>query len=605
MGGQVSSIKSVAGKLADSKRKGAKAPKVKIGILAFEVANVMSKALQLWQSLSEHEILRLRTEVIKAEGVLSLVSDNEALLLSLACEEKLQDLTAVACAVARLGARCQEAALHRFEYVYMDLVNQDIDLRSWEFASKEMEAKVRKMERYINSTTNLYQELEILADLEQAMKRIQEDEESAGKDALAGLEQKTVWQRQEIKYLRDVSLWNRTYDKVVSLLARTVCTIYGRVVCVFGSPMLGLPQFPPQPLTNGDLRYGFLSQPSYMSSDGTRLEMGSGSDVTADSSRSCGGLGYDLSSSPPPFSPIWENGGGAKSLSMSSVASRVSTEVRPSFYQNDLSSGPQITQHRHSTSYSPNFQNSHYSHSVASSSARGQGEMSRAGGGSFQGSSPAPYYSHALSSSRQYYGGGGRRVSGVGGGGGRKQGMIFHPKHRHRNAPSSTLGGSALALHYANVIIIIEKMVRFPHLIAQGSRDDLYQMLPNSVRSTLRSRLRAIMRCYDSTRYDSGIATDWKTALETILGWLAPLAHNMIRWQSEHNFEQQQMVARTNVLLLQTLFFADRLKAEAAVTELLVGLNYVYGHEQETRAAAAVLEYSNHEEYDEYLDWRF
>lgn len=649
MGGQVSSIKSVAGRLKkDSKRRGAGGKpggkQLKIEILAFEAANAMSKALQLWQSLSELEILRLRTEVIKADGVLTLVSDNEALLLSLACEEKLQDLTAVACAVARLGAKCHDPALHRFEYVFADLINQDIDLRAWEFSAKEMDGKVaRKMQRYISCTTALYQELEALADLEQAVKRVrdgdgggggggggQEEEETGGttgKDAaLAGLEHKVARQRQEVKRARDVSLWSRHFDKVVHLLARAVCTIFARVVAVFGSPMLGLPHFPPVPVSNGDLQHGFLlSQqlpPSYLSSDGARrLDLGSaGSSMTPDSSRSYAGLAYDLSGSPPPgFSPIcWETtttgGGLAKSVSTSSIASGVSTEAgRPSFYHNELSSGPQIMQlhrpHSSAASYSPNQQGggSYYSHSVASSVTNFRppnedGSRDGGGGSSFYGGSPTPY-SHALSSSRQYAGHvGGRQTNGRSN---NHCGLVYHPKYRYHNAPASTLGGSALALHYANVITFIEKMVRFPHLIAPDSRDDLYQMLPTGVKTALRSRLRAIMRSYDSTRYDTGIATDWKAALEAILTWLAPLAHNMIRWQSEHNFEQQQLVARSNVLLLQTLFFADRFKTEAAITELLVGLNYVYGHEQETRAAAAVLEYSNHEEYDEYLDWRF
>eukprot|EP00249_Psilotum_nudum_P011677 c23315_g1_i1 orf=276-563(+) len=94
MGNQVSSIRTVAGKVAfESKKKGSKAENVKIGILSFEVANVMSKAVQLWQSLSDQEIARLCRDVVKNEGVLNLVSDNESVLFSLASLEKMQDVT--------------------------------------------------------------------------------------------------------------------------------------------------------------------------------------------------------------------------------------------------------------------------------------------------------------------------------------------------------------------------------------------------------------------------------------------------------------------------------------------------------------------------------
>ncbi|CAL0313897.1 unnamed protein product [Lupinus luteus] len=53
--------------------------------------------------------------------------------------------------------------------------------------------------------------------------------------------------------------------------------------------------------------------------------------------------------------------------------------------------------------------------------------------------------------------------------------------------------------------------------------------------------------------YDAPLAHGWKVTLDGILWWLASLAHNMIRWQSERNFEQHQIVSRTNVPLLQTL----------------------------------------------------
>jgi hypothetical protein len=82
----------------------------------------------------------------------------------------------------------------------------------------------------------------------------------------------------------------------------------------------------------------------------------------------------------------------------------------------------------------------------------------------------------------------------------------------------------------------------------------------------------------------------------------------MIRWQSEHNFEQQQVVARTNILLLQTLYFADVVKTESAITELLVGLNYIAGLEQEMKSNSMMMELDLHkqqEDSEEYLGWPF
>jgi hypothetical protein len=147
-------------------------------------------------------------------------------------------------------------------------------------------------------------------------------------------------------------------------------------------------------------------------------------------------------------------------------------------------------------------------------------------------------------------------------------------------------------------------MIKLPHLISHDSRDDLYHMLPKNVRTALRSRLKAGVRKEDG--FDPDIAHDWKEALERILAWLTPLAHNMLRWQSEHNFEQQQVVNRSNVLLLQTLYFADQAKSEAIITELLVGLNYLCGHEK-AKALDPDGDYGSQKEMvgQQYLEWQF
>lgn len=179
-------------------------------------------------------------------------------------------------------------------------------------------------------------------------------------------------------------------------------------------------------------------------------------------------------------------------------------------------------------------------------------------------------------------------------------GAPFGPKSRLMvYAPPSTVGGSALALHYANVIIVVEKLLRYPYLVGEEARDDLYHMLPTSLRLSLRTNLKSYVK--NLAIYDAPLAHDWKETLDGILRWLAPLAHNMIRWQSERNFEQQQIVTRTHVLLLQTLYFADRKKTEAAICQLLVGLNYIcrYEHQQN-----ALLDCASSFDFEDCMEWQ-
>ncbi|XP_056866828.1 protein PSK SIMULATOR 3-like [Raphanus sativus] len=75
--------------------------------------------------------------------------------------------------------------------------------------------------------------------------------------------------------------------------------------------------------------------------------------------------------------------------------------------------------------------------------------------------------------------------------------------------PETTLGGSGSALHYANLIVVMENMIKQLQLVGLDARDDLYSMLPVSVRSSLRSRLKGV----GFTATDGGLAVEWKAAL--------------------------------------------------------------------------------------------
>ncbi|XP_040377769.1 uncharacterized protein LOC102715289 [Oryza brachyantha] len=153
--------------------------------------------------------------------------------------------------------------------------------------------------------------------------------------------------------------------------------------------------------------------------------------------------------------------------------------------------------------------------------------------------------------------------------------------------PPGTLGAAALAPRYAGLIISIERMARSPRLVGPEERDELYGMLTASVRAQLRARLRGAV-----AEADTGLAGQWRAALSGILEWLAPMAHATVRWQAERSLEQRKTTTETagagrgGVLLLQTLQLADRGKVEAAVAELLVGLNYIWRFEKEMSCRA-------------------
>ncbi|XP_010532623.1 PREDICTED: uncharacterized protein LOC104808608 [Tarenaya hassleriana] len=544
------------------------APKQTIGILSFEVANVMSKTVHLHRSLSESEISRLKGEIFRSEGVRNLVSADENRLFELTLAEKLDDLDRVAGVVSRLGKKCTEPALQGFEHVYDDIVNGVIDVRRLGFLVKDMEGMVRKMERYINATSSLYCEMEVMNELEQATKKFQHCQHQ---DSRKAFEQKLIWQRQDVRHLREISLWNQTYDKVVEMLVRTVCTIFAKICTVFGDSALrktgvgfvregSSPSKDAVPLSQIDRNCDGLKR--VHSKNEVKLNSGSSFKHRIDSHRG----DVDQFNRAGDFNfPCGTNPGRLfmECLAMNSSVSRIDDND-----DDDDGGGDGDGENDHSSQISSCC-------SVANSGLK-------------KDRSDDSCFSHtritmppAATVQRQ-------RTSKLG------------PKTRLMSyALPSSIGGSALSLHYANVIIVIEKLLKYPHLIGEEARDNLYQMLPTSLRTCLKTNLKSYFK--NISIYDAHLAHDWKETLDGILGWLAPLAHNMIRWQSERNFEQEQIVKRTNVLLLQTLYFADRDRTEAAICKLLVGLNYICHYEQQQNA---LLDCTSSFDFEDCLEWQ-
>ncbi|KAK7344591.1 hypothetical protein VNO77_14377 [Canavalia gladiata] len=554
-----------------------------IGILSFEVANVMSKTVHLHKSLSESEISKLRNEILNTEGVRNLVSSDDVYLLELALAEKLEELNRVASVVSRLGKKCSEPALQGFEHVYGDIVGRVIDVKELGFLVKHMEGVVRKMDRYVNVTRNLYSEMEVLNELEQAVKKFQNNQHEESRKAF---EQKLMWQKQDVRHLKDVSLWNQTYDKVVELLARTVCTIYARISVIFGesalrkSSTLGLGGGSPS-MQN---ECGFVSGNINVQASSERLKRNQ-SKRNGSHSSSVGRMAAverrgttskhqidmrrgELAASLQPEDFGFPCGSSPGRLFMECLSLSISVSKF-----DDVDDGYVI--------------NREDQYSSCRSVGIGNNSMKR----------EHVYHSGILSHAQSgvHFTGDLRQAKS-----GMRSCSTFVPKSRLAfYAPPSTLGGSALALHYANVIIVIEKLLRYPHLVGEEARDDLYQMLPTSLRLSLKAKLKSYVK--NLAIYDAPLAHDWKENLDGILKWLAPLAHNMIRWQSERNFEQHQIVSRTNVLLLQTLYFADREKTEESICELLVGLNYIcrYEHQQN-----ALLDCASSFDFEDCMEWQ-
>ncbi|XP_058099902.1 protein PSK SIMULATOR 1-like [Magnolia sinica] len=146
-------------------------------------------------------------------------------------------------------------------------------------------------------------------------------------------------------------------------------------------------------------------------------------------------------------------------------------------------------------------------------------------------------------------------------------------------AEPTTVGGAGLALLYATVVIRAESLLNSAGPIDADARENLYQMLPAELQTAVNVKIRKCLQCDESWSSDKLIVEGWREALGGILGWLAPLAHKMVTWQAERSLEQQRFDSQTTVLLLETLYFSDREKTEAAIAEVLVGLSCILRHQ--------------------------
>ncbi|KAL5973431.1 hypothetical protein ACLOJK_030081 [Asimina triloba] len=142
-------------------------------------------------------------------------------------------------------------------------------------------------------------------------------------------------------------------------------------------------------------------------------------------------------------------------------------------------------------------------------------------------------------------------------------------------ADATTVGCSALAMRYSDIIILADKILNSVAPVEQEMRQELYRQLPASLQSMVNAKIKKCLECGDSWLSDELMAEGWREAMGQILGWLAPLAYNMMKWQSERNLEQMRFDSQSSVLLLETLYFSDKEKTEAAIVEVLAGLSFI------------------------------
>ncbi|CAI5493586.1 unnamed protein product, partial [Closterium sp. Naga37s-1] len=90
----------------------------------------------------------------------------------------------------------------------------------------------------------------------------------------------------------------------------------------------------------------------------------------------------------------------------------------------------------------------------------------------------------------------------------------------------ASLGSAGLALHYANVVVLLERIIQQPDAVLGPTRDELYDMLPRSIQYLLRVQLQDPLNFTADGRVEAN--------LKRGLLLLPTMAHNTIHWHSLH-----------------------------------------------------------------------
>ncbi|RWR85303.1 ikzf5 [Cinnamomum micranthum f. kanehirae] len=141
------------------------------------------------------------------------------------------------------------------------------------------------------------------------------------------------------------------------------------------------------------------------------------------------------------------------------------------------------------------------------------------------------------------------------------------------------LGSAGLALHYANIITQIDTLVSRSSSVPPNTRDTLYQGLPPSIKSALRSKLQSFQVKEELT------VPQIKAEMERTLQWLVPIASNTTKahhgfgwvgeWANTGSEVTRRPSGQSDLIRIETLHHADKEKTEAYILELVVWLHHL------------------------------
>uniref|UniRef100_A0A0E0HVE8 DUF668 domain-containing protein n=1 Tax=Oryza nivara TaxID=4536 RepID=A0A0E0HVE8_ORYNI len=201
----------------------------RVCILAFEVANTIAKASNLWRSCSDTSIKELKEEILHSDGVQILVSSNSSELLYIAYVDKRDELDIFSREVIRFGNLCKDPTWHNLGRYFNKLTT---DFAPQDNSKEHMETTIQQLINLAQNTSELYHELHALDRFEQDFQRKFHEEESvpaARRESVMILHSELKRQRKLVKTLKKKSLWSRTLETIVEKLVDIVVFLHKQI----------------------------------------------------------------------------------------------------------------------------------------------------------------------------------------------------------------------------------------------------------------------------------------------------------------------------------------------------------------------------------------
>uniref|UniRef100_A0A0E0AED5 DUF668 domain-containing protein n=1 Tax=Oryza glumipatula TaxID=40148 RepID=A0A0E0AED5_9ORYZ len=201
----------------------------RVCILAFEVANTIAKASNLWRSCSDTSIKELKEEILHSDGVQILVSSNSSELLYIAYVDKRDELDIFSREVIRFGNLCKDPTWHNLGRYFNKLTT---DFAPQDHSKEHMETTIQQLINLAQNTSELYHELHALDRFEQDFQRKFHEEESvpaARRESVMILHSELKRQRKLVKTLKKKSLWSRTLETIVEKLVDIVVFLHKQI----------------------------------------------------------------------------------------------------------------------------------------------------------------------------------------------------------------------------------------------------------------------------------------------------------------------------------------------------------------------------------------